>query len=343
MAALVLFASPSWSDPDEVPPADEPEAEALPTDVALESPGQRTYEDMPEMFAQARLIPGGSWQMGYKFDFLSRGHNRSGTRSQSIGRIFERGFTRASYSQDVESHTVEVLYAPFDRFTLGVQLPYVRIETKHRQIDGSSFTTENSGVGDIEFSGRLRFTRKDEESFNLHLAVQAPTGTITQKDRTPDGRERLPYDEQIGSGTWNLMPGMTYMGRYRGTSWGLQVGAKFYLADNGEGWSRGDLFHAGGWLAHRWLDLVTSAVSLRWREWSDVNGHDGEISETWPSGNPNLYGGADLVIGSSLELAIPGLSGQRLAIDASWPVYQSLDGPQLQGRWRLGANWEWTF
>ncbi|MGH0036696.1 MAG: hypothetical protein ACQGVK_16860 [Myxococcota bacterium] len=305
--------------------------------------GQFAHDEMPHAFDRARLVPGGEVNVSYHYDFLSRGSNRTGTRRESISRVFERGFTRASYSQDVETHTFEVLYAPIDRLTLGVRLPFQRIETRHRNPDGSSFTTQNQGVGDLEFSGRLRFTRKRSESFNLHLAIQTPTGTVTQKDRTPGGRERLPYDEQVGSGTWNFLPGITYLGRHRGTSWGLQVGAEFYVTDNDEGWSRGDAWHAGGWLAHRWFDLVSTGVQVRWKEWSDVNGGDGDISEAWPSGNPNLQGGAHLVLGSTLELAIPGLTGQRLSIDASWPVYQSLDGPQLEGRWRLGAGWEWTF
>lgn len=306
--------------------------------------GQLAYDDMPADFDRARLIPGGEWQVGYRYDFASRGSNRTGTRRESISRVFERGFTRAAYSQDIEVHRMELLYAPFDRLTLGVRLPYLKIETRYRSSDGSSFTTESEGVGDLEFSGRLRFTRKGTESFNLHLALQAPTGTVTEKGRTPpSGRERLPYDEQVGTGTWNILPGITYLGNHRGTSWGLQVGADFTLGNNEEGWSRGDSWHAGGWLGQRWFDLVTSVVTVRWQEWSDVNGRDGDIRRSWPSGDPNLYGGAHLVLGSTLELAIPGLRGQRLSIDASWPVYQSLDGPQLEGRWRLGAGWEWTF
>jgi hypothetical protein len=345
-----LLAAPSAAEEPapvpEAPPAASPTPEsepATPRRPPIPELGREAYEDMPADFSRARLIPGGTWQLGYRYDFVSRGSNRTGTRREFMSRVFDRGFTRASYSQDIETHTVEVLYAPFDRFTLAARLPIKRIETKHRLDTGESFTTQNQGVGDLEFSGRLRFTRKNQESFNLHLAVQTPTGAITQKDRVPGGRERLPYDEQLGGGTWNLLPGITYVGRYRGTSWGLQVGAEFTLFHNEEGWSRGDLFHAGGWLGQRWFDLVTTAVQVQWREWGDVGGSDGEISDEWPSGNPNLYGGAHLVLGSSIELAIPGLSGQRLSIDGTWPVYQSLDGPQLEGRWRLGVGWEWTF
>lgn len=349
MLALVV-ASASATASDEEAAGDEGSSGAPAVEPVPEAPpatppgsGHRAQEDIPDAFRSARIIPGGSFLLGYEYDHLTRSSNRSGTDRVSVSRIFERGFTRTSFRQEVERHTLEVLYAPTDRITLGASLPVFHIDTRYRTPDGSSFTTGNQGVGDLELSGRLLFTRKGQECFILHLALQAPSGEIDSRDRTPDGRERLPYDEQLGGGTWNFLPAITYVGQYRETSWGVQVGADVSIGENDHGWSRPDVFHTGGWLAQRFFDLLTSQMWLEWRDWGDVDGRDDHISQTWPSGNPNFYGGARLVLGTGLELAIPHLKGQRLSVDASFPVYQSLDGPQLESRWRLRAGWEWVF
>ncbi len=323
---------------DDESAADEPERRDYPI------PGRLAMDDMPEHFSRARVLPRAGWGLAYRYERFSRGGNRSGTRRQSVSQVLDRGFTRVPFRQVAERHEMEVMYAPFDRLTLSAMLPVVRTNTRSRLPDGSSFHTHSSEAGDLELSVRWRFIRKDDESLNLHLALQTPTGSVTKKDRIPDGgRERLPYDQQVGNGTWNLLPGLTYLGEYRGTSWGVQLGAEFYLSDNEEGWNRGKEFFVGGWFSQRWFDLFSNSVRFEWREWWDISGSDGDISEAWPSGDPNKYGGAHLELGTGMEMAIPGLEGQRIGVDVGWPVYQSLDGPQLRGRWKLKVGWEWAF
>jgi len=37
------------------------------------------------------------------------------------------------------------------------------------------------------------------------------------------------------------------------------------------------------------------------------------------------------------------LGGNRLSLEGGVPVYQWLDGPQLELDYRLSASWNWTF
>jgi hypothetical protein len=37
------------------------------------------------------------------------------------------------------------------------------------------------------------------------------------------------------------------------------------------------------------------------------------------------------------------MKGAKLAIEGGFPVYQSLDGPQLETDWLITAGLQWTF
>ncbi len=54
---------------------------------------------------------------------------------------------------------------------------------------------------------------------------------------------------------------------------------------------------------------------------------------------------ADLLFGANLlaprELGL--LAGHRLAVEGGLPVYQRLDGPQLETDWLLTVGWQKSF
>ena len=56
---------------------------------------------------------------------------------------------------------------------------------------------------------------------------------------------------QVGSGTYNLMPGLTYLGQQiEGKySWGAQARETIYTVNNDQGYNRGDRLQLTGWLA----------------------------------------------------------------------------------------------
>jgi len=51
----------------------------------------------------------------------------------------------------------------------------------------------------------------------------------------------------------------------------------------------------------------------------------------------------DLLLGLNLYAPSGILKGQRLAVEAGAPVYQSLDGPALQMDWLVRVGWQWIF
>jgi hypothetical protein len=181
---------------------------------------------------------------------------------------------------------------------------------------------------------------------HLNFGVSFPTGSITEKDATPAGSMRLPYPMQLGSGTFDLLPGLTYTGKTEGLSWGAQVLGTLRTGRNDEDWRLGHAWQLDGWLARPWLDWLSSSLRLHWRQWGDVQGADPVLNPRMvPTADPDLRAGRRLDVGVGLNFLVPrgALAGQRFAVEATFPVYQHLDGPQLEQDWQVTAGWQYAF
>ena len=64
-----------------------------------------------------------------------------------------------------------------------------------------------------------------------------------------------------------------------------------------------------------------------------------------PTADPTLRGGTlvDIAIGLDFYVARGTARGNRLAVELTLPVYESLEGPQLETTWHLAAGWSVTF
>ena len=62
-------------------------------------------------------------------------------------------------------------------------------------------------------------------------------------------RRARPDRGQLGSGSWDLEPGITVLGMSERTSWGLQGKGSFRLNRNSRGYKRGSVIEGTGWFA----------------------------------------------------------------------------------------------
>jgi hypothetical protein len=62
-----------------------------------------------------------------------------------------------------------------------------------------------------------------------------------------------------------------------------------------------------------------------------------------PTADPDLRAGrrVDLLVGAAFTPQAGLLRGHRLALEIGRPVYQNLDGPQLETDWTATLGWQW--
>ncbi|MEO0752646.1 MAG: hypothetical protein AAFY25_12695 [Pseudomonadota bacterium] len=101
---------------------------------------------------------------------------------------------------------------------------------------------------------------------------------------------RLPYSMQLCSGTYDLLPSITYMGRSGNLGFGAQLTGVFRLGDN-KGCTFGNEAKANVWGSVQPAPWVSFADSLEDMTLDNIHGTDPLIRDPVQTTDPKRYGG----------------------------------------------------
>lgn len=311
--------------------------------MARESPS-RVGPPPPLGVRRGEPLEGDRIRLAYSFERRKRQGLRIGDRERSPTQVRNnpaQPSERIPRSLEVTIHTIRVAYAPHPRVTLEAELPIVQKELERFDTDFDRFQNQTEGVGDVSFTMIVPFIRKGLESSHFHLGLQAPTGSIRRNDGRPD---RLPFDAQLGNGTWDFEWGWTYRGQWRVLSWGAQATGFHPLGRNDLGYREGSRFNASMWGATKIFKGLSGSLRFGWEKKNNIRGRDrGRDPISEPSENPKARGGTRFDLSPGLTLDLPQLSNQRLSFEVDLPVYQNVDNVQLERDWAIRTGWQWVF
>lgn len=310
----------------------------------------------------------GEWMLSYRYMRMDMEGNRDGTSSLSPEEIVTNyfnnpnspptGFRVVPTEMTMDMHMVGAMYAPTDWLTLMAMGMYVEKEMDHITFQGMTgttrlgeFSTKSSGFGDTKLSGLFRIYHEGNHSIHLNAGLSMPTGSIDEEDDvlTPMNTRptlRMPYAMQLGTGTYDALPGITYTGHSGQWGWGAQYTGEIRLEDeNDEGYAWGDkhtITAWGGYQANDWLTLQANANASTQ---SEIDGSDAQITAPVPTADPDNYGGQTIALGAGFRIkpATPELSRASFGAEISVPVYQDLNGPQMETDWIGTAGLRITF
>ncbi len=303
-----------------------------------------------DMMGAAGLVPPGimvgkakRWMVGYQVMFDNMDGNLVGTERIEDAAILGR-FAATPTDMTMQMHMGMGMYAPTDKLTLMVMVPYVRKSMNHVARDGTRFNELTSGIGDIELRSLYSlYSRKDlRHRLLLNAGIGLPTGSI---NKTMGGM-RLEYPMQLGSGTVSLMPGFTYLGQEAPWGWGAEFIPTLRLGRNNKGYRLGNRYQPSIWGARQVTHWLSVSAGANGEISQNIRGADAALDPMdEPTKDPTLQGGRRLNIklGMSLHPAEGFLKGHEFFVNANKPVLQSLDGPQLQRRWVAQLGWQWEF
>ncbi len=288
----------------------------------------------------------GEFMFSYRYMFMEMDGNRDGTSSVSDREVLQ-DFMVTPVDMSMQMHMLGAMYAVSDDVTLMAMVPYVSKEMEHLTGMGTRFTTNSEGFGDIKTSALYTVFNKDKQRVHLNLGVSFPTGSINEKDDTPAGEDQiLPYPMQIGSGTFDLLPGITYLGQSGKGSWGAQALTTLRLGKNDNGYRLGNKYQVSGWVARNWTDWLSTSLRLTGTTWGDIDGADDRLNPMMiPTADPELRNGTQINLGFGVNLYAPegNLQGSRLAMEFELPILRDLDGPQLETDWQLTVGLQSSF
>jgi len=300
--------------------------------------------------------PAGMWMLSYQYMHMDMSGLRDGTSdvdSDSVGykRGLEYEYMMIPTKMTMDMHMLMAMYGITDNWTVMVMPSYVATKMDMLMDMGPMMSKmgampsdpmKTSGLGDTEVRGSYKINNVLTASLGLSL----PTGSVSETVTSMGSTFRAPYDMQLGSGTYDLKPAITYSALSADAkwNWGAQALYTWHTGTNENGWSYGDALKVNGWLqrafgpAAGWLRIAGSNTG-------SIQGEDMQIAalQSWspmPDADPDNYGGTkiDGAVGASVSLG-----PASLGLEFGVPLYQNLNGPQMKTSWFMTAGLQVMF
>ena len=314
----------------------------------------RPDAEAPVSITEDRTLPAGAYQFGVRYLYSDMSGQGYGTDSLTVNQVLNL-FDVAPSDLVSQGFAVDFLWGATDYLTLSASGTFAQKTMDNLAgLEGQSnaylfYQTKASGIEDIKVSALYDVLNRGAVRFHVHGGVSIPLGSIDTDDITPfsdPDASQLPYTQQLGSGTFDLIPGFTFNMQNQKASLGLQGKATIRMGENDRGWALGDLYEGNLWAGFKTTDWASATMGLRYSSWGNVEGFDEEMNPNEsPAHNSLTQGGSrvDLPLGLNFILPEGHFAGHRLAVEFLFPIHQDLDGPQLKHNWSVVAGWSMNF
>ena len=325
---------------------------------------------------------GGKLMLSYRFMGMAMEGLLDGTDSISTEEAL-RHYQMVPTAMQMQMHMFGMMLAPHDSVTFmamtSYQSNFMEMQGAHTHGGGDHDhpvghqEMESAGLGDLRFSALIPLLDTSNVDLILNAGVSIPTGAIdVEGTHGGDALIVLPYPMQLGSGSFELRPAVTFARTSGFWSYGAQARAAIPLNNNSRDYRLAPTVGSTLWGARKLNDWLSISVRGSIQNWENITtsmehtesehdahaGHDHD-SHTAPAAptqttymsptmDPKLQGGTRANLVTGVNFIVPDrfvgiLAGQRLAVEFQMPVYQNLEGPQMALGWTIVAGWQYAF
>lgn len=330
---------------------------------------QHSGHTAPAGLMYSHMLPNaGDIMVGYRYMYGRKaGDVLHGTDSVSDLEVVNNGCSdeiQCRFIQpymEMSMHMINIMYAPTDWLNLMIMPTFVDMEMNLRELDGRPPPVDGvhehtgigghttGGVGDTVISSLFKLVDQSGHHLHLGLGVSAPTGDVDLEFRRiarEDG-SIVHFAMQLGSGTWDFLPNLTYTGAYNDWSWGAQVKGEVRMQDQNEsGYRLGNTLQTSVWGSYKLTDWLSGSIrgiySTQGAIKGDFNTFSGRVG---PMDFPANHGGHFGDIGFGVNASIPSgsLVGNSFAFEWLQPIVDNVNGYQIQRQGALTASWSYAF
>lgn len=283
------------------------------------------------------------WMISYRMMNMDMDGNRTGSTRVTTPLA---GFMVSPLKMNMNMHMFGGMAGITKDITLMIMFPYITSDMDHivnaGPMAGTLFTTDSKGLGDTKISANWN---DNTAGILFNAGVSLPTGSIDKADvnpASPTVAVQMPYPMQLGSGTFDLLLGATKTGYINDMHWGAQVKAIIRTGENDHDYTLGDEYNATAWLGRPLSDSMSASFRLNAINRGNIDGADPTLipGPTVPTKETNLRGGTrvDTIIGIDLTI-----DNNVLGLEVGVPIYQNLDGPQLETDATITLGWQASY
>lgn len=305
------------------------------------------------------LHPKGAWAFSYNYMNMQMQGNQTGTQSVSSESVLNT-YLMAPTTMRMHMHMFMVMYGLSNRLTLMGMAHYNQNDMgmtmmpmemmMNMNMPGMDWmmnmpnTCHSAGLGDTKLWALYRLWGRRSAQLIVAGGVNVPTGNIRSNGVTLLGpNTRLPYMMQLGTGTLDLMPALTFTNSRGPLFWGVNVEGAIPGHRNAHGYYYSPRVKSSAWMGYQWRQRLAASIRLEGSAGGKVQGYDSEIATLMfndPCANAGNTGGkrAAVYLGFQAKPLPRLLPGAKLQFEWGMPFYQNLNGVQMRARQTVQAG-----
>jgi hypothetical protein len=327
--------------------------------------------------------PEGMWMFNTKFVHMEMDGLQAGTTPISASQVGPAVFPGSPFpivkfpymmiptKMSMDMAMSSIMYGVTDNLTIMAMMSYKTANMNMLQDVGNMPGTvmlhdllpytapmATAGISDTELDAMYKFyDDRKLGSFVGTLGLSLPTGSTTQTINMMGFTFRAPYDMQLGSGTLDLKPALTYNWVSDNALWNLGATVSGIIrTDTNNGWAYGDSVKLSTWVQHDFKDDLKDYLKedlrpivgwfrMTFTDTGSIRGHDPQIDcwnvNCWgsiasespiPDADPRNYGGQIL---NAYVGAYYRYNTFNIGLEGGLPLYQYLNGLQMKNSWQI--------
>jgi len=275
---------------------------------------------------------------GYQKGSSSTGYDRARTKHSGGTTAMNSVYMNVPLDMEMKMHMLGGMYALSDDYTLMGMVNYHDNSMKvKKHSTGATKTLSSKGWGDTKLSIMRRLFESEIVKIHASLGVGLPTGSISKEDIMLSGSKgTLGYCMQLGSGTYDILPALTYFHTRRDFSFGLQTSAEIRTGENSKNYTLGDKYALNTWIAKPVTQINSSfSLGMKVESLGKVDGAHKDITSIMSfSQDPESTGYKKVDLSLGINLLTP-YKGLRFGIEYLKPVYNKVNQVQLDTDYSL--------
>ena len=247
---------------------------------------------------------------------------------------------------NMKMHMIGGMYAISDDITLMLMGSYLDNEMKMKKhSNGNKKTMKSSGWGDTKFNILKKLHEENSMKIHANLGLSLPTGSISKKDTMFSGSKgTLGYGMQLGSGTYDLLGGLTYLKKLNTFSYGLQGTVVKRIGENSKDYSLGDMYKINSWIAKPFNDKCSSlSLGLEGVFLEKIDGSHKDITIMSFAQDKESSGYKRINLSAGFNHVIKSMNNIRIAFEFSMPVYNDVNSVQLEKDYSTILGLQYSF
>jgi hypothetical protein len=300
--------------------------------------------------------------VSYKYMSMRMKGILAGGQSVDKNEVFNN-YLMSPETMQMDMHMVMGMYGITDKLTLMGMINYnvmgmgmsMFTASGHQHSGGSTGDTsmahfmQTSGLGDVKLSAFYSLIKRHNHQLLLGTGVSIPVGNFKMngaKDDVMYPNKNYAYAMQLGSGTFDFLPYVSYLFQHNKATFSSQLSATVRTGYNSLGYKLGNEMALNTWFAYQWLPCLSNSVRIEGNIVDKIDGYNPSLyAYNEPSANTINYGGENVncAMGTVFQLKNGVFKNSRLGVEYSVPLYQNVKGIQMKSTQTLTISYSKGF